>query len=100
MEDRERQVIKQAVHEAVTESGILTDQEVRRIVRETVRETLLKSGINPDESQAISDDLRYVREWRTMTSSIKNKSILAIVGLLISGFAALLILGIRSAFQK
>lgn len=96
MNHSEREEIKKAVAEAVTETGVLTDAEVRRIVKEAVRETLLRSGIDPDDAKAISDDLRYVREWRATTDAIKSKSILALVGLVVTGLAAALWLGFKA----
>ena len=96
MNPQDRDEIKRAVAEAVTETGVLTDAEVRRIVKEAVRETLLRAGIDPDDSTRIADDLRYVREWRMTTDAIKSKSILTLVGLLVTGLAAALWLGFKA----
>lgn len=100
MNSQDRDEIKRAVAEAVTETGVLTDAEVRRIVKEAVRETLLRAGIDPDDSRGISDDLRYVREWRATTDTIKNKGILALVGLMVSGLVAVIWLGLKAAIHK
>lgn len=100
MNDNERNEIKAAVAEAVTESGVLTDGEVRRIVKDAVRQTLRESGIDPDDTKALSDDLRYVRDWRKTTDKIRDKSIMAIVTLLVSGFVAVVWLGFKAMLHK
>ena len=100
MNESERNEIKSAVAEAVTESGVLTDSEVRRIVKETVHETLRHSGIDPDDAEANAADRRYVRDWRQTTDSIKRKSLFAAITLVVTGIAGLLWMGLKSAMKQ
>lgn len=99
MSDMTRDEIKSAVAEAVMETGVLTDAEVRRIVKESVRETLILSGIDPDDARATADDMRFVREWRQTRDQIKQKGLVALVGLLIAGIFGLLVLGFKEALK-
>ena len=96
MTDHDRESIKQAVSEAIRESGVLTESDVREIVKDTVHTTLERMGIDPKNLRAMSDDVRFVHEWRTTTDAIKNKSILALVGIVVTGFAAALWIGLKA----
>ena len=99
MNTSERNEIKQAVSEAVRETGALPREEIRQIVKEAVCEEMARAGINPDDHET-AEDMRYVRELRATTDSIKNKTIVAVVGLVVTGVAGVLLLGLKAAFER
>lgn len=77
------------------ESKCLTREDAQLIVRET----LVALGVdinNPIEFQA---DARFVRKMRTTHERVGAKALLTIVGLFITGTAALIVLG-AVAFVK
>lgn len=73
----------------------LTPDEARALIREAVRETFLMLGVKVDDPIEVQKDFQHLREWRSTTESVKAKSMLAIVGVVVSGLAAALWMGIR-----
>ncbi len=69
----------------------LSEHEVDRIAKLAVREVLLGMGINiadPEALKKMQQDFAYLRDWREATATIKARSLLAIIGLVVSGTAA------------
>lgn len=73
----------------------LSSPEVAELVATTVRQTLIQLGIdtaNPLEMQA---DFRHLREWREANRELKHKGMMALIGIVLSGAAALILLGVK-----
>ena len=71
---------------------------IRDVVSKTVDETLQKMGLNPDEIYEAQKDFMYLREQRRMHEKISMRVRFVIVGFLVTGALALLILGVKSIF--
>lgn len=73
----------------------LTPDEARALIREAVRETFLMLGVRVDDPIEVQKDFQHLREWRSTTESVKAKGLLALVGIIVSGLAAAVWLGVR-----
>ena len=71
---------------------------IRDVVSKTVDETLQKMGLNPDEIYEAQKDFMYLREQRRLHEKISMRVRFVIVGFLVTGALALLILGVKSVF--
>ena len=71
---------------------------IRDVVSKTVDETLQKMGLNPDEIYEAQKDFMYLREQRRMHEKISMRVRFVIVGFLVTGALALLLLGVKSVF--
>ena len=69
---------------------------IRDVVSKTVDETLQKMGLNPDEIYEAQKDFMYLREQRRLHEKISMRVRFVIVGFLVTGALALLILGVKS----
>lgn len=73
----------------------LTPEEARALIREAVRETFLMLGVKVDDPIEVQKDFQHLREWRSTTESVKAKGMLAVVGVVVSGLAAALWMGLK-----
>ena len=71
---------------------------IRDVVSKTVDETLQKMGLNPDEIYEAQKDYMYLREQRRLHEKISMRVRFVIVGFLVTGALALLVLGVKSVF--
>ena len=71
---------------------------IRDVVSKTVDETLQKMGLNPDEIYEAQKDFMYLREQRRLHEKISMRVRFVIIGFLVTGALALLILGVKSVF--
>ena len=71
---------------------------IRDVVSKAVDETLQKMGLNPDEIYEAQKDFMYLREQRRMHEKISMRVRFVIVGFLVTGALALLVLGVKSVF--
>lgn len=70
--------------------------KMRAVARMTVDELLIRMGIDVSDPIEMQKDFQHLRDWRTSTESIKKKSVLTLVGILITGMAGALWLGFKS----
>jgi hypothetical protein len=78
----------------------LTPDEARALIREAVRETFLMLGVKVDDPIEVQKDFQHLREWRSTTDSIKSKGMIALVGVVVSGLAAAVWMGLREMLSK
>tara|TARA_R100001594_G_scaffold147687_1_gene201160 strand:+ start:384 stop:641 length:258 start_codon:yes stop_codon:yes gene_type:complete len=71
---------------------------IRDVVSKTVDETLQKMGLNTEEIYEAQKDFMYLREQRRLHEKISFRVRFVIVGFVVTGALALLILGIKTAF--
>ena len=71
---------------------------IQDVVSKTVDETLQKMGLNPDEIYEAQKDFMYLREQRRLHEKISMRVRFVIVGFLVTGALALLVLGVKSVF--
>ena len=75
----------------------MTEDEVKEIVSKTVDETLAKMGLNSEEIYEAQKDFMYLREQRKLHEKISLRVRFIIIGFIISGAIALLVLGVKTA---
>ena len=78
---------------------VLTYDELKYIVHETVQETLLTLGIDHGNPIEMQKDFQHVRSLRLATENIQKKGMLTLVGILATGLAAAVWLGIKAAIK-
>lgn len=75
----------------------MSPDEVRQIANESARvvveDTLSKLGINATDPIEVQKDMHYLRGWRTTVGSVVNKIVLGVIGSLLTGLIAILVLG-------
>lgn len=76
----------------------MTEQELEEIAVRVTRRVLHDLGINTENPFEVRRDFEFVREWRRTTESVRDKSILTIVGILVAGSLAMVWLGVRHLF--
>ena len=75
----------------------MTENEVKEIVSKTVDETIAKMGLNSEEIYEAQKDFMYLREQRKLHEKISLRVRFIIIGFIISGAIALLVLGVKTA---
>ena len=75
----------------------MTENEVKEIVSKTVDEPLAKMGLNSEEIYEAQKDFMYLREQRKLHEKISLRVRFIIIGFIISGAIALLVLGVKTA---
>ena len=96
----------------------LSQADIERIVeastKKAVEDTLLRIGVdigNPIKAQAdflalrelsqmlgdreFQEDLAYLRRWRISINSIQAKGLATLVGIVVTGLAAIVVMGLR-----
>jgi len=96
----------------------LNQAEIEKIVeastRKAVEDTLTRIGVdisNPLRAQAdflalrelsamlsdkeFQEDLAYLRRWRLSINNVQSKGAAAMIGIIVTGFAAIVLLGFR-----
>jgi hypothetical protein len=80
---------------------VLTEEKLQALLRDAVRqavnETFIRLGVQIDNPLEMQKDFQHLRDWRVTTDGMKTKALLAAVGLLATGLAAALWLGVRSS---
>jgi hypothetical protein len=78
---------------------VLTHEQVQALVRETVRqtvnETFVRLGVEVDDPLEMQKDFQHLRDWRETTDSVKKKTMLTAVGIVMTGGIAALVLGLK-----
>jgi hypothetical protein len=90
----------------------LTNEEIRELVakeakdqlhaavQESVRQTLIQLGIASNDPIEMQKDMQHLRAWRQSMESVRSKSILTAVGILMTGTLAALWVGFKEIIGK
>lgn len=73
---------------------------VKKATREAVHETFTALGIDMKEPLEVQKDFHFIRETRKASDSIKEKGLLALLGILSSGLLAALWIGIKEMIKR
>lgn len=92
-----RDEIREIVHEAISEAGVMTKPNVREVVREAVEQTLLTLGVDAKNPLTVQQDMHFVRELRSASESVRSKGLLVVVGILITAALGALWVGIKGS---
>lgn len=93
------EIAREAARKAANEAS-LSKEEVQQVVTESVRQTLIQLGISGDDPIEMQKDMRHLREWRTSMENIHRRSLLAMIGIAITGAGAALWVGIKELLGK
>lgn len=74
---------------------ILTEDELKSLVAQSVRETLMVLGVDAENPLEMQRDFQHLREWRQTTDSIKSKTAMVIITVLVTGALGALYVGIK-----
>lgn len=77
-------VIRQAAEEAAEDAS-----------RKVIHETLTALGISKDAPLEVQKDMSFLRDWRMASDEVRKKSIMTIVGILVTGLCGVIWLGIK-----
>ena len=94
MTDEElREMIRQELEAAQTPAAV----HVQDVVRTAVTETLITLGMDASDPMSLQQDMHFVREMRQTSEKLRSKGLLVMVGLLLTGLAGAVWLGIKSS---
>lgn len=74
----------------------LTESQLKDLIVESVSDALTTIGVDTKQPLEMQKDFQHLREWRRATSEIQKKSLLVVVGLLVSGMCAATWLGLKA----
>lgn len=74
----------------------LTRDEISEIVSKGVMDAFVRMGIEANDPTEMQRDFQHLREWRETMESVKKKSVLTVLGVLITGGLGLLWIGLKA----
>jgi hypothetical protein len=80
------------------ETHALLKEIAEEAATQAVENTLLKLGFNLEDVTEIQADMAAVRNWRKAQVQIRSTTRTAAIWVLVSGFAAIILLGVKSWF--
>lgn len=89
--------IRQVVHETLLETGTVTRSDIKAVVREAVHETLTTLGVDVGNPLTMQQDMHFVRQLRESSERIRNRSVVVVVGVLVTAALAALWVGFKSS---
>lgn len=82
----------------------MNEDQVRKIAADAasqaVFDVLTRLGISTDTPIEMQRDMQHLRAWRQSMEQVQSKSILAAVGLAVSGIVALVVIGLQDFFRR
>lgn len=70
-------------------------ETMREVARLTVEETFLRLGIDAADPIEMQRDFQHLREWRLAVETVKKRSLVSLVGVLVAGTCAALWVGVK-----
>lgn len=97
-----RRVAVEATQEAVKAAAAasLSAADIKTLVAEAVKQTLIQIGIDHSNPIEMQQDFQHLRAWRKSGQELKTKGMLALLGIFLTGFGGLLLLGLKEWFKK
>jgi len=69
------------------------------VIAETVKQTLIQLGIDNSDPLEMQRDFQHLRDWRRSVEDLKRKSLLTMIGIVVTGAVGLLLVGLREWFR-
>ena len=79
-----------------SEQVVLSHEELESLIRKTVDETLTSIGLDHKNPIELQRDFQALREWRQAMQDVRKKTIITLIGILVTGFAAAVWIGLKS----
>jgi preprotein translocase subunit Sss1 len=94
-----KRCIEEALREAILDKQILSRDDAKALVRETLCQTWVTMGVTlaeDDDCIEMQADFRLLRNWRKSVESVKQKSLITAVGIIVAGVLGMILLGITT----
>lgn len=100
-EEKIKELVAEAAAEAVKPiaDAALCHSDIHLIVSQAVEETFLRLGIDAKNPIEMQKDFQHVRQWRKTGEEVKTKTLLTLLGLVITGLGTIVVLGLKSFFK-
>lgn len=76
------------------------NRDIEKAVRDGVRDALTTLGVDSTHPFDTQRDMKFLRDWRMGTETIRARGMMVLVGLLVAGLAGALWAGIKLAITK
>lgn len=77
----------------------LTRGELKALLQEAVTDALVKLGMDIEDPLEMQRDFQHLREWRVAVAAMRTKGVLTILGLILAGLAAAVVVGVKVILQ-
>lgn len=77
----------------------ISEETLRNIIQESCQEFMSTMGVTWKDPQEMQRDFAHLREWRETTESIKRKTFGAVVVIIVSGLASMVVMGVKQFFH-
>jgi hypothetical protein len=91
-----KDLIREAVSDSIANGDVLGREELRELMHDAVVEAMSTLGIDARNPMDVQRDMQFVRELRLMSESVKKKTLLTMVGLLVAALLGVAWLGVKS----
>ncbi len=91
-----KQLVRDAVSEAAHQGEVLDREELRQMMHDAVVEAMSTLGIDARNPMDVQRDMQFVRELRLMSESVRKKTFLTMVGVVVVALAGAIWLGIKA----
>jgi hypothetical protein len=97
----EAMLASEAMKSLLTEIAVrAAEAATKRTAETTVNEVLTRLGIDHNDPLEMQADFRWVRDFRQTSSDVRSKSIIIILGILITGSTAAFWIGLKWQFAQ
>lgn len=78
----------------------LTEKELRGLVKDAVHETFVALGVDPADPIEMQKDFQHLRDMRMTMAAVKQRGLLTIVAIAVTGLAAMVWLSLGGGTHK
>ena len=78
----------------------LTRAELREVMSEAITDAFTRMGLDAEDPIQTQADMLHLRKWRLAVDSAQTTTFRTVVGLLATGFIAVLLLGTKAFFGQ
>lgn len=77
----------------------ISEDTLRTIIQESVEEFMSRMGVSWNDPTEMQKDFATLREWRETVQSVKRKTFVSVVLIIISGLIGFIVLGFKSSLH-
>ena len=78
----------------------LTIEDVRESARIAAHEVLTRIGVDAEDPIEMQKDFQHIRTWRLATEKARDRTMLAVLGIIVTGTLAALWVGIKDIIHR
>lgn len=94
---RERALLQK---EMMVDRPELTVEDVREAARTAANEVMIRMGVDPGEPLETQKDFQHLRSWRLATEKAKERTMLAVLGVIVTGALGALWVGLQEYMHR